>query len=556
MLIKLNNSHPDVILLTGDHYVDHPSFGIAVIARVLQNEGYSVWICAQPDAKDNFKEIDLLPKPNLFFGITSGCIDSTVNLYTVNRVKRKTDAYTDGGSSLDRIRNTLTTYANKVRSSFKDSFIVLGGVEATLRRFAHYDFFTQKIQPSLLENCSADVIVYGSGENTIKDIAKLIKENKKDNIFDLKGITYKLPLSHEDTLKELKHLTDSESLKTSPEKMLPFTEDIYKYSQPFFKEKIYQKNRKSIIVQNPPAHPLTSKEMDYVHSLPFTYLPIPKPKKMLKAFETVRNTVISHRGCGGGCSFCAISLNQGKLIQSRSIDNILEEIDKRHLKSISDLQGPTANLYGARCKREDYCQRSSCLFPQVCNNLVIDENVYLRLLKKVNSAVKHLSISSGIRFDIPYKKALDFILKNDIAGGQLKVAPENCDDEILDLMRKPDFKKFEHFVEFFKKTRKKYKKDIYLIPYIISAFPTSTYNKTKKLKEDLIRLLGFVPFQIQDFTPTPTTIATALYLKLKKISAKEREKMRDLLHEKRNKTTKEKRTKQEYKKSGRKRKKK
>jgi len=556
MLIKLDKSHPDVILLTGDHYVDHPSFGVAVIARVLQNEGYSIWICAQPDAKDNFREIDLLPGPNLFFGITSGCIDSTVNLYTVNRVKRKTDAYTDGGSSLSRIRNTILTYSNKVRSVFKDSFIVVGGVEATLRRFAHYDFFSKRIQPSVLENCSADVIVYGPGENTIREIAGLIKDDKKETLFDIKGITYKIPLSEKDNLKDFKRLSDTETLKTSPERMLEYTEDIYKYSQPFFNEKVYQENRKSIIVQNPPACPLTSKEMDQVHSLSYTYLPIPLPKNQLKAFETVRNTVISHRGCGGGCSFCAISLNQGKLIQSRSVGNILKEIDKRDLKSISDLQGPTANLYGAHCKREVYCPRSSCLFPDVCKNLIIDEDVYLRLLKKVNKKVRHLSVSSGIRFDIPFKKALDFIIKNDLTGGQLKVAPENCDDEILKLMRKPRFEKFEEFVRFFKKTKKKYKKDVYLIPYIISSFPTSTYNKTKRLKEDLIKLLGFVPFQIQDFTPTPTTIATALYLRMKKISSKERQRMRNLLHEKRNKPAKEKRSKQKYKKSRRKHKKK
>ncbi|MGM0607104.1 MAG: YgiQ family radical SAM protein [Candidatus Muiribacteriota bacterium] len=508
MLIKLSKSAPDIILITGDYYIDHPSFGIAIIARLLQNLNYSVWIVSQPDPHNNFRIFKNLPAPSLFFGITSGAIDSNLNLYTVNKVKRRKDAFSENGKIDKRIRNSLITYTNAVRNFFPKSLILLGGLEASVKRYTYYDFFDKKLRPGILDECSADFLLYGMAENTIKKIASYIKNRQIKKAYYLRGLCFKKNTKLYLTPISLPSFDD---LKKKKKTFLSFTKKITSKGDFRNNEVLSQKQNKSTIIYNPAPVPLSEEEMNKIYSLNFTYKPLPESKKFIKAYETVKNTVITHRGCGGGCSFCSISLHQGKIISSRSINNIIEEIKKRKLKTVTDIQSPTANMYRVICLNKNKCNRFSCLFPEICHYFKHDSNSFLTLLKKLNKLNKKIYISSGIRFDIIKEEELSFIIKNDFISGQLKIAPEHTDKAILQKMHKPDKNSFIKFCNLFNKLKKKHKKDFYIIPYIISGFPGGNNNNTKKLSTDLKNILGFVPYQIQDFTPTPMTIATAIY---------------------------------------------
>ncbi|MCK9224243.1 MAG: YgiQ family radical SAM protein [Candidatus Muirbacterium halophilum] len=535
MIIKLNEKKPDIILITGDYYVDHPNFGIAIIARILQNQGYSIWILSLPDPENNFEEFKNLPEPNLFFGITGGNIDSTLNLYTVNKVKRTQNVYIPEGFKNTAVKNASIEYSNRIRSLFKKSFIVLGGVESSNRRFAHYDFFTEKLHPSILENSAADIISYGMSDNTIVNIAEKIKNNKINDIFKLNGIVHRnIEILNDISDNEKKFICDFETLKQKPNKFHSETEKIYNLSQSDSPYYIVQKQLKHTIIVNPPAKTLNVEEMDKIYSLPYTYKPLPETKSIIKAFETIKNTVVTHRGCGGGCSFCSITLNQGKRISERSVNNIINEIKVRKLKVVSDIQAPTSNMYGFNCKNKNYCSKNSCVYPEICHFLDIGDKKYITLLNELKKLNKKIFVASGIRYDFLSEKILSILIKDGFIGGQMKIAPENTDNNILKNMFKPPLKKLEEFVKLFNIKKKELKKDIYLIPYIISSYPGANIQNTKKMEKDLKRLFGQVPYQIQDFTPTPGTIATALYYsgKVKIVkSKKERAFLRNILQE-------------------------
>ncbi|MFW5782666.1 MAG: YgiQ family radical SAM protein [Candidatus Muiribacteriaceae bacterium] len=537
MLIRLTKDSPDIILVTGDHYIDHPCYGIAIIARVLQNKGYSVWICAAPSSEDNFRELRTLPKPKLFFGVSSGNMDSTLSLYTVNKVKRKKI------SSDHLTRNMLISYVNSIRSSHRESMIICGGLEASIRRFVHYDFFTDRIRPGMLEDASADYLVFGMAEHTVSDIALACAEDRKESINNIRGICFRTSLNKPEDNTTITLPSFSEICE-DPIALSRATDMVINNSESSF----FQKNRKHSMIFNPPQHRLSESEMDSIYDLNYSYRPIPDTEPPPQGFETVKNTVVTHRGCGGGCSFCSITIHQGKKISSRSLSSITKEIEYRKMKTVSDLQAPTANMYASVCKNPANCHRYSCLYPSRCRFLKINEIKYIRLLSTVNKLCRNAFIQSGIRFDIISDTLLDFLIQNNFISGQIKVAPEHSDPEILRSMHKPDFSIFSDFVERFRKKCRKYKKELYIIPYIISSFPGADEKNTKRLRKDLIQLLGFVPFQIQDFTPTPGTPATAMYVRQKRTCRTNIRRLRSLLLNDKHHTKKKDRYRKNHKK--------
>lgn len=516
----------DIILITGDAYVDHPSYGTAVIGRVLEDAGFKVGIIAQPNWR-NSSDFLRLGKPKLFFGITAGNLDSILSNYTINRLPRKKDDYSPGGRPGLRPNRATIVYANKVREIFPDTPMVLGGIEASMRRLAHYDYWSDKVRRSILLDAKADILIYGMGEKQIVEIATRI--NSGDEMNDIPGTV--VVRSNLEGLKDYILIPSFEEVSTNSEnsadkdKFNEAFKAFYFECDPFRGKTIVQPHGNRFVVQFPPPLPLTTKELDHIYLLNYVRRPHPVYDKEggVPGFETVRFSIISHRGCCGQCSFCSLYTHQGRIIQSRSKESIIREIrlmaNSGDFKgTITDIGGPTANLYDAECefwKRKGACKNKQCLFPTKCPNLKLGLEQTLILWKEVMKipGVKHLFVGSGLRYDLLKDKQgeqyLRTLCKHHLSG-QLKVAPEHTVDDVLRLMNKPCFKNYEEFVEKFKDINKELNKRQYLVNYFITSHPGSdlkaSLNMARYLSSKHIH-----PEQIQDFIPLPMTVSGCMY---------------------------------------------
>lgn len=501
---------PDIIIVSGDAYVDHPSFAAAIIGRYLQALGYKVGIIDQPDITSD-KDFTKLGRPRLFFGITAGNMDSMVNHYTAQKKIRSDDAYSpDAVAGLRPNRATLI-YTQKIKTYFKNIPVILGGIEASLRRIPHYDYWTDTIKNSVLIDSKADILVYGSGENQIAEIAERLDHNQ--NLYGING-TAILSKEKPDKAHELP--------------AFEFTKSKMEYHN--LMRDFYAKYRSNILcmptnnrylVHFPPAEPLTQAQMDMTYGLPFKREVHPKYKKSkIPAFEQIKESITAHRGCFGGCNFCAIGIHQGKTIQSRTEKSVLKEIEIISNKAyfngtISDIGGPSANMYGMYCtKNISYkCPRNSCLQPDICQYLETSHKPYINLLKKATEQpkVRSVFIASGVRFDLALRD-YDFIelLVTKFTGGHLKLAPEHIVDSVLKKMNKPDVSVYNQFCDLFKKISRANHKSQFVLPYIIVGHPGTTLENALELaiylKENNIQVR-----QMQEFTPTPMTISTTMY---------------------------------------------
>ena len=514
----------DFVYVSGDAYVDHPSFGHAIITRVLEARGYRVGIIAQPDWKKK-ESITVFGEPRLGFLVSSGNMDSMVNHYSVSKKRRKTDAYTPGGVMGKRPDYAAVVYGNLIRQTYKETPIILGGIEASLRRLAHYDYWSDKLKRSILLDSQADLISYGMGERSIVEIAEAL-----DAGIDVKDITYidgtVCKVKKKDNIYDAVYLPSYEELQADKMNYARSFYTQYNNTDPFTGKRLAEPYGENLyVVQNPPAKPLTEQEMDDVYSLPYmrTYHPDYEEAGGVPAIAEVKFSLISNRGCFGACSFCALTFHQGRIIQTRSHESLLEEAkqfteDPDFKGYIHDVGGPTANFRAPACEKQlthGACKHRQCLFPTPCKNLNADHSDYLSLLKKLREIpkVKKVFIRSGIRFDYVLADHNDRFLKELCqyhVSGQLKVAPEHVSDQVLDLMGKPKNEVYQKFVEKYYAMNKKLGKEQYLVPYLMSSHPGSTMKEAVKLAEYL-RGLGYMPEQVQDFYPTPSTISTCMY---------------------------------------------
>lgn len=514
----------DFVYLIGDAYVDHPSFGPAIISRILEANGYQVGIIAQPDWKDE-ESIQILGKPRLGFLVSAGNMDTMVNHYTVAKKHRKVDAYSPGGVMGKRPDRATIVYCNLIRKVYKDIPIVTGGIEASLRRLAHYDYWSDKVKRSILLDSGADIISYGMGERSIVEIADALASGiAVSDITFIPGTVYKA--KNLDSVYDAVILPDYQSILASKEE---FARSFYKQycnTDPFTAKVLVEKYKENeYVVQNPPAKPLSEAEMDRVYSLPYMrdYHPSYEEQGGIPAIEELKFSLVSNRGCFGGCSFCALTFHQGRMIQTRSHESILQEAnhliwDKDFKGYINDVGGPTANFRHTACEKQKtkgVCVNKQCLFPTPCKNLKIDHTDYLSLLKKLRELpnVKKVFIRSGIRFDYLINDKDDTFMKElceHHVSGQLKVAPEHISDNVLKLMGKPSNTVYERFIKAYKKTNDDVGKKQFVVPYLMSSHPGSTMKEAVALAEYL-RDLGYMPEQVQDFYPTPSTISTCMY---------------------------------------------
>ncbi|AGK96259.1 YgiQ family radical SAM protein [Clostridium pasteurianum] len=522
-LIERRIDQLDFIIITGDAYVDHPSFGSAIIGRVLENEGFTAGIIAQPDWRSS-KDFMKLGKPKYAFFINSGNIDSMVNHYTAAKKKRHDDFYSPGGESGHRPDRALIVYCNRAREAYKDVPIVVGGIEASLRRFAHYDYWEDKVRRSILIDSKADLLAYGMGEKTTAQIANLCKYgmNIKD-MNDIRGTEY--TTSDISSLKDYVETPSYEEV-SSDKKAYGNAYKLQDMEQDAFRGKaIVQKHGDRYIVQNPPQYPLSEDEMDVVYNLPYTrtYHPCYEDKGGIPALTEVKFSITSHRGCYGGCSFCALTFHQGRTIQHRSQTSIIDEAKAMTNYSdfkgyIHDVGGPTANFRHVSCKEQlerGVCKNKQCLFPNPCKNLKIDHTEYLSLLRKLRSLpkVKKVFIRSGIRYDyLIHDKNTQFfeeLCKYHISG-QLKVAPEHISDKVLKKMGKPGRNVYDSFVKKYFDINNSLGMKQYLVPYLMSSHPGSDLNAAIELAL-YIKEMKYVPEQVQDFYPTPGSFSTTMY---------------------------------------------
>ncbi len=526
----------DVIIFSGDAYVDHPSFGTAVIGRVIEDEGLRVAIIPQPNWKDDLRDFKKLGKPKYFFGVTAGNMDSMVNHYTAARRLRSDDAYTPGGKAGFRPDYPVTVYTRILKELYPDIPVVVGGIEASMRRLTHYDYWKDKLEPSVLISSGADMLIYGMGEMPLRELIRLLVKGipfRSLKTIPQTGIAEKI----DETIPVQKSWKNIEL--HSYEKCLgdknAFSENFLKFEKESNKIEAARLiepsgNRKVII--NPPFPPFLEEEADRTYDLPFMYLPHPRYNKKgdIPAYEMIRFSVNIHRGCFGGCSFCAISAHQGKQIISRSERSILDEVRKisrlpGFKGNLSDLGGPSANMYGMKGKEIKLCSncsRSSCIWPAVCKNLDTDHRKLTELYRKVDSVpgIKKSFIGSGVRYDLLFpewnKNAgaaegeyIEELVKNHVSG-RLKVAPEHTSTAVLNLMRKSPFRLFRKLKTRFDSIIKKHDLKYEIVPYFISSHPSCTDDDMKDLMEEM-NTLGIRPEQVQDFTPTPMTLSTLMY---------------------------------------------
>ena len=525
----------DVIIFSGDAYIDHPAFGAAVIGRVLEHAGYKVAIVPQPDWRGDHRDFTKLGRPRLFFAITAGSMDSMVNHYTAAKRLRSDDAYTPDGKAGMRPDYCTITYSNILRQLYPDVPIVIGGVEASMRRLTHYDYWSNQLKPSILVDSRADILIYGMGEKQILAVAERIDRCAGDGrsatpvdrfAVDIPQVAYLAPEaqckvdsvgckgeevielhSHEEAVKSKRmHAENFRLIETESNKINAAT--------------IIQRVGNQYVVVNPPYPTMSTEELDAIYDLPFQYHPHPKYKgKHIPAYEMIRFSVCMHRGCFGACSFCTISAHQGKQIASRSQASILRQIDK--LKDLpewkgylSDLGGPSANMYGMHGKDMTLCEkcaRASCLHPTICKNLNQDFAPLMTIYKQVDKLpyVKKAFVGSGIRYDLMSEEYGKELIEKHVSG-RLKVAPEHTSSEVLKLMRKPAWEEYEKFHRFFERINREAGLRQQLIPYFISSHPGCRNQDMQDLAEKCKRL-NYRPEQVQDFTPTPMTLATTMF---------------------------------------------
>ena len=513
----------DFVYIIGDAYVDHPSFGHAIISRVLESHGYNVGIISQPDWK-NPKSIDVFGRPRLGFLVSGGNMDSMVNHYSVTKHRRKTDAFTPGGVMGKRPDHATTVYCNLIRQTYKDVPILIGGIEASLRRLGHYDYWSDTMKRSILLDSQADLLMYGMGEKTIVEVADALNSG-----LDVKDITY-----IDGTVFKIKEPDDSLPSVTLPS-FAEIKADRRRYAEsfqiqyancdPFTAKRLAEPYDNFFVVQNPPQKPLTTAEMDAVYDLPYmrAYHPSYEKAGGVPAIEEVKFSLVSNRGCFGACSFCALTFHQGRIVQTRSHESILREAeimgkDKDFKGYIHDVGGPTANFRHPACEKQlskGACGGRQCLYPAPCKNMNADHSDYVALLRKLRKlpGVKKVFIRSGIRFDYLLADKKDtFVLElvQYHTSGQLKVAPEHVSDAVLARMGKPKNAVYNRFVEKYFALNRQYGMNQYLVPYLMSSHPGSTLKEAVELAE-YIRDMGYNPEQVQDFYPTPSTLSTVMY---------------------------------------------
>ena len=518
-------SEADFVFVTGDAYVDHPSFGPAIISRLLERYGYKVCMIAQPDWKDD-KSIDVFGRPRLGFLVCAGNMDSMVNHYSVSKKRRQKDAYSPGGQMGLRPDYATTVYCNLIRRTYKDVPIIIGGIEASLRRLAHYDYWSDKLKHSILVDSSADILSYGMGEHSMVEIAEAL-----DSGIDVKDITFVRGTCYR--TKDISGLPDDRIILPDYETL---SGDRLEYAKSFYTQYINTDpysaktlvegyGNRGYIVQNPPSYPLTQMEMDDVYDLPYmnTYHPMYEAAGGIPAISEIKFSLTSNRGCFGGCSFCALTFHQGRIIQTRSHESLVREADRMTHEPdfkgyIHDVGGPTANFRHKSCAKQDKygaCTNKQCLFPKPCQNLKVDHKDYVELLRKLEAVpgVKKVFIRSGIRFDYVMADSSDEFLRElceKHISGQLRVAPEHVSDNVLKMMGKPENSVYESFIERYQRVNAKTGKKQYVVPYLMSSHPGSTLREAVELAE-YVRDIGYMPEQVQDFYPTPSTISTCMY---------------------------------------------
>lgn len=512
----------DIIIVTGDAYVDHPSYGAAIIGRVLEAEGFRVGIISQPDPEkpESFRA---LGRPKLFFGITAGNLDSMIANYTANKKPRSEDEYSPGGRSGLRPDRATLVYTNRIRQAFKDVPVVIGGMEASMRRLAHYDYWSDTVRRSILLDSKADILVYGMGESQIVEIAKRLQSGENIKALnDLRGTV--IVRNSSDSFGDAVSIPSFEEVSRDKVKFNEAFRLSYTEQDPVRGRAVIQKHAERFVVQMPPAKPLSTEEMDRIYDLPFIRKPHTVYSKTgIPGFETVKFSILSHRGCPGECAFCSLYAHQGRIVQSRSAESILHEI--KHLASqsdfkgtITDIGGPTVNLYEAHCEnweKKGACKDRRCLVPEKCNNLKPGYAKMLDIWRRAETIprVKHIFVGSGVRYDLLNRPDSDEYLKELCAhhiSGQLKVAPEHSQTHVLKLMQKPAFRAYEGFVERFEMINKKLNKKQFLVNYFIVGHPGTTLEDALNLALTL-KKMGIHPEQIQDYIPLPMTASAAMY---------------------------------------------
>ena len=522
-MLERGIAQPDFVYVIGDAYVDHPSFGHAIISRILENHGYSVVIISQPDWK-NPKSIDVFGRPRLGFLVSGGNMDSMVNHYSVTRHRRKTDSFTPGGVMGKRPDYATVVYCNLIRQTYKDVPILIGGIEPSLRRLAHYDYWSDAMKRSILLDSQADLLMYGMGERSVVEIADALNAG-----MDVKDITY-----IDGTVFKCRELDESlptiilpgyEELQKSKRTYAESFKIQYGNCDPFTAKRLAEPYGKEYVVQNPPQKPLTMEEMDAVYDLPYCRAYHPSYEKLggVPAIEEVKFSLVSNRGCFGACSFCALTFHQGRIVQVRSHESILAEAEKMvkdpDFKGyIHDVGGPTANFRHPACEKQmtkGACGGRQCLYPTPCKNMNADHSDYVALLRKLRKipGVKKVFVRSGIRFDYLLADSKDTFFRELVQyhiSGQLKVAPEHVSDAVLCRMGKPRNAVYNRFVDKYFALNKQYNMNQFLVPYLMSSHPGSTMKEAVELAE-YIRDMGYNPEQVQDFYPTPSTLSTVMY---------------------------------------------
>ena len=524
----------DILLVSGDAYVDHPSFGIPLLGKWLAAHGFRVGIVAQPDWT-NKEDILRMGRPRLFAGVSAGALDSMLAHYTAFRKKRSDDAYTPGGRAGARPNRAGVVYTNLVKQAFPGLPIVLGGIEASLRRITHYDFWTDKLRRSILVDAKADLLLYGMAERGILQFAELLDARqteaergkskfpplrlKTEDLLGISGAAFLAPgsASLQSHIADPMVLASHEQIVADPKAMMTATLALEQHVHHANQTALQEVEGRTLVLT--PPEPLDAEGMDRLYSLPFTREAHPSYREPIPAADMIRFSITSHRGCAGGCSFCALAAHQGRSIRSRSARSILDETQAmtRHPKwagSISDVGGPSANMWGAACADDPKrCQRSSCLYPDICQHFVVNQMQTIELLSQMRQLpkVKHVRIASGIRYDLALKDR-EYIraIVREYVGGQLKIAPEHFSDHVLKLMRKPGQKAFEQFLKIFDEECRSAGKEQYVIPYLLTAFPGCTTQDMQYLS-NWLHQRGWRPQQVQCFIPLPSTTAAAMY---------------------------------------------
>jgi uncharacterized radical SAM protein YgiQ len=510
----------DVVFVTGDAYIDHPSFAMAILGRVLEAAGYRVAIVSQPDWRscDAWR---VFGKPRLFFAISAGNMDSMINHYTANRKVRNSDAYSPGGRIGLRPDRATLAYCQRAREAYKGVPVIAGGVEASLRRLAHYDYWSDKVCRSILLDCKADLLGFGMGEDAIVEIARRLDagESVRD-LREMRGIAYAMGASETPPADALE-LPSFEQVRDDKWSFAEATKMIHNETNPYNARRLLQWHDRQAVVANPPALPVSQADMDRIYGLPYTRRPHPIYSEPIPAFTMIKDSVTIMRGCFGGCTFCSITAHQGRIIQSRSKESVLSEVremtrDKDFSGVISDIGGPTANMYQMQCLRpevEAVCRRQSCVHPTICKLLGTDHGPLIQLMKEARETpgIKKVFVASGIRMDLA-RRSPEYMreLVRHHVGGRLKVAPEHTDPHVLDKMRKPSNDDFEKFTDIFNAESAKAGKKQYIVPYFIASHPGSDLNAMIDLAVFLKRN-GYRPDQVQDFIPAPFDVATAMF---------------------------------------------